>query len=179
MSLLIKNNIVSFDLDGTLDHHFGNGEKNPYIKETRDFVLRLIRRGYEVYIVTRRYGPEYSKSGIGNEHLKVYEVAEELGIPKSRVIFTNRKWKYSTIDSIGACMHVDDDEREKYWIERHLPNVEMVWLGDDDWSSKIIAKIETHDSFKIWIENEKNLFTLFLGVVVALTLALIFLRHRA
>jgi hypothetical protein len=168
----IKDDVISWDYDGTLDHHFGNGDKNPYLKETRDFVLRLIRRGYDVHIITRRYGPENSQMGLGNEHLKVWKTADELGIPRENIIFTNREWKYSFIESIGACMHIDDDEREKYWIERHLPEVEMVWLGDDNWKAKLISKIESHDPISIWMGNNKNIVKFGIALVITLLIIL-------
>lgn len=169
----IKENTISFDFDGTLDHHFGNGDKNPFIKDTRDYVLRLIRRGYDVHIITRRYGPENSQMGLINEHEKVWKVAKELGIPKNNIIFTNRKWKYSFIESIGACMHIDDDDREKYWIERHLPDVKMVWLGDTNWQKDLISKVEEHDAINIWVKNEKNIIKL--GICIAVLLLTILL----
>lgn len=171
-TMQVKKNVISFDMDGTLDHHF-DGAKNPHLKETRDFVFRLIRRGYDVHIITRRYGPEKSHAGLGNEHLKVWEVANILGIPKDKIIFTNREWKYSFIKSIGACMHIDDDEREKYWVERHLPEVKMVWLEDSNWKDALISKIEEHDTVSIWIMSEDNITKL--GVAIAIILTLIFL----
>lgn len=172
---MIKDNIISFDFDGTIDHHFGNGDKNPYLKQIRDYIKRLKRRGYEIYIITRRYGPENANIGLMNEHLKVWNTAKELGIPKENVIFTNRKWKFTFIDSIGACMHVDDDDREKYWIERHLPHVSMIWLGDKNWEKKMIEEIDKHDHIKVWISNEKNLVSLGVALFIILLLTMLVL----
>lgn len=169
----IKDNVISFDYDGTLDHHFGYGEKNPHLKETRDFLLRLKRRGYDVHIITRRYGPEKSHAGLGNEHLKVWETAKILGIPKDKIIFTNREWKYSFIESIGSCMHIDDDEREKYWIERHLPEVKVVWLENKNWQADLISKIEEHDPMSIWVRNENNILKLGIAIAIVLTIILL------
>jgi hypothetical protein len=170
----IRNNAITFDYDGTLDDHFGGHEINPFKKETRDFVKRLIRRGYEISIVTRRYGPDHKNLGIGNEHLKVWETAAELGIPRERVFFTNREWKYSTIQTIGACMHIDDDDKEQYWIERHLPDVKMVLVGSKNWEESIISKIEEHDSIQIWLQNEKNIIKLGLIIATILLTVLLF-----
>lgn len=171
----IKKNVISFDYDGTIDHHFGNGDKNPYLKQIRDYIKRLKRRGYEVYIITRRYGPENANLGLMNEHLKVLNTARELGIPEECVIFTNRKWKFSFIESIGACMHIDDDDREKYWIERHLPNVAMIWLGDKNWERKLIEEIDKHDHLQIWLNDEKNILALGIAVAIILLASLILL----
>jgi hypothetical protein len=164
----VKDNTISFDYDGTLDHHFGGHDKNPFLKEVRDFALRLKRRGYNIHIITRRYGPENSHMGLTNEHLEVWKTADILGVPRENIIFTNRKWKYSFIESIGACMHIDDDEREKYWIERHLPEVKMIWLGEEKWERELISKIEEHNATSIWIENERNIIAL--GICMAIIL---------
>lgn len=171
----VKNNIISWDYDGTLDHHFGGHGKNIHIKETRDYVIRLIRRGYKVFIITRRYGPENSNMGLKNEHLQVWKTADELGISRKNIIFTNREWKYSFIKSIGACMHIDDDEREKYWIERHLPGVKMIWLENPMWENELISVIDSHDSFKIWFGNSKNVLKLGIYLILALFAALLLL----
>jgi len=171
---MIKENVISFDFDGTISDHFGGNEKNPHQKEVRDFIFRLIRRGYDVYIITRRYGPENSNLGLINEHVDVWKTAAELGIPKDRVIFTNREWKYATIESVGACMHIDDDEREKYWIERHLPEVNMVWLGHNNWAEQIIYIIDEHDKLGIWIKNESNLLRIGVALIIILFMFFLF-----
>lgn len=168
----IKNNTISFDFDGTLDDNF-DGVKNPYKKEVRDFALRLIRRGYNVHIITRRYGPDNSVLGLMDEHIKVWNVAKELGIPRENIIFTNRNWKYSSIASIGACIHIDDDEREKFWLDRHLPNVKMICLTNENWQEELIEQIDKHNKFNIWFGNEKNMFKL--GTALFLILLTIFL----
>lgn len=166
----IKNNVISFDMDGTIDDHFGDQEKNPHKHEIRGFIKQLINRGYEVYIITRRYGPENSSKGIGMEHVKVLKVAEELGIPSERIIFTNREWKYSFVQSIGSCMHVDDDEREQYWLERHSPEVTTILVGSEHWQEKLVSKIDGHDFLRIWLGNEDNILKLGIGLVITILL---------
>lgn len=164
---MIKKNTISWDFDGTLDDHF-NGEENSYKYETRDILKRLLTRGYDIYIITRRFGPENSEKGITNEHLKVWEVADELGISRDKIIFANRLWKFSIIQSIGACMHIDDDEEEMYWLEKNAPDVTQVWLGDKNWKNTLIQEIDTHDHISTWFTNENNilLFGLFVAIIM-------------
>lgn len=168
----IKENTISCDFDGSLDDDF-DGTINPNKKKVKDFVSKLIRRGYYVYIITRRYGPENSSMGTIDEHLAVWKIAEELGIPKERVIFTNRKWKYSFIESIGACMHIDDDKREGYWIERHLPRVTMVCLEDNNWNEQIVDVITEHNKIGIWIQNKRNIFSIIMLSLITIFIILL------
>lgn len=170
---MIEENTISCDFDGSLDDNF-DGTINPHKKEVRNKVLKLIRRGYDVYIITRRYGPENSSRGAIDEHLVVLEVAKELGIPKEKVIFTNREWKYSSIESIGACMHIDDDKREKYWIERHLPKVKMICLEDSNWNEQIDGVIIEHNKIGIWLKNKKNIFSIIIVLITTLMFFLLF-----
>ncbi len=169
-----QKNVISFDMDGTIDDHFNDAGINPHKKIIRDWVLRLIRRGYDVHIITRRFDPDNSSRGITDEHVKVFKIAKELGISKDKVIFTNREWKYKHIESIGACIHIDDDEREKYWIDRHLPHTNMVWLGANNWEEQLIDEIDTHDPFKVWFSSEKNLLKFGLGLSITLLVFFLF-----
>lgn len=166
----IKNNVISWDFDGTLNDHFG-GAINPLKKQTRDWVLRLKRRGYDVHIITRRFGPENKNMGKGNEHLIVWKVADELGVPREKVIFANREFKYSYIEKINACIHIDDDAEEKFWLDKYLPDVKMIWLEDKNLEQDLISTIDTHDHVSIWLSNENNLAKLgfLLGAALLLT----------
>lgn len=168
----MKNNIISFDFDGTLNDHFG-GAINPLKKQTRDWVLRLKKRGYDIYIITRRYGPENKNMGKGNEHLVVWKVTDELGIPREKVIFANREWKHSFIEKINSCIHIDDDAEEKFWIEKYIPHVKMIWLEDKNWEQDLVSTIDKHDHMAIWLSNENNIAKL--GLLLGLSLFLIFL----
>lgn len=85
-------NKVSIDFDDTLDTDRG-----------KELAKRLIAEGKIVYIVTRR---QQSASE------EVYKVAEELGIPKSRVKFTNGAYKWETIKHYGIGTHYDNNSRE-------------------------------------------------------------------
>lgn len=167
------NNIISFDFDGTLNDQF-NGDLNPQKKLTRDWVMRLKRRGYDVHIVTRRYGPLFSKEGAGNEHIEVLKLAKELGIDYDNVIFTNRQWKYKVLGGLGSIIHIDDDEKEKQLIERHLPNVKFIWVENKDWEQELVKSIESHDHIKIWLSSQNNVALLgIISGVILLTIAIL------
>lgn len=165
-----KNNIITWDYDGSTDDHF-DGSLNPHKSEAQNMIVRLIKRGYIVYIVTRRFGPDNSSRGIIDEHVKVLKTAKKLGIPENRIIFTDREWKYSTLKSIGSCMHIDDDEKEMYLIEKHLPDVKRVWLGNKYWVQEIIEKVNSDNLFSIWFQNQKIMYTfvciLMVGIISA------------
>jgi NAD(P)-dependent dehydrogenase (short-subunit alcohol dehydrogenase family) len=83
---------VSFDFDDTISTQRG-----------QDIAKRLISEGKTVYIVTRR---QESASE------EVYKVADELGIPHSRIYFTNGALKWETIKRLGIDTHYDNNENE-------------------------------------------------------------------
>lgn len=91
-SLAANGNKVSFDFDDTLS-----------TKRGQDIAKRLISEGKTVYIVTRRQETASEE---------VYKVADELGIPKSRVYFTNGALKWETIKILGIDTHYDNNENE-------------------------------------------------------------------
>lgn len=169
---MIKNNVISFDFDGTLNDFF-DGTENPHKSEVRDWVRRFKRRGYDVHIITRRFGPDNSVRGIMDEHIKVLELAKELGIPEEKIIFTNREWKHSFVKQIGACIHIDDEIDELIFMESYHPDAKVIWLGDENWTDNLIGEIENHDSVKIWFSNEDNVVKAGLIMIVTL-LALLF-----
>jgi len=171
---MIKQNVISFDFDGSLNDHF-DGTENPHKREVRDWAKRLKRRGYDVYIITRRFGPEFPEQGATNEHLKVFKLAKELGIPEDRIIFTNREWKHFFVKKIGACIHIDDEIDERIFMESYHPDAKVIWLGDSNWSDLLIYEIEDHDGFKIWFSNEENILKVGMAIALMLLYTLFFL----
>lgn len=87
---------ISFDYDGTLS-----------TKRGKELAAEKIANGNPVYIITAR-----QKS---DSH-DVYATADELGIQKSHVIFTNGedKWKY--ILQYDIDIHYDDNEEQRQKI---------------------------------------------------------------
>jgi hypothetical protein len=106
---------ISFDFDGTLDDEF-DGTPNLQKEEVQSLAKKYISDGNDVCIITKRYGPEFSSLGIGNEHLVVYGLAKKLGI--NVVHFTNRDMKYSKILDLGIDMHFENADYEIELIEQ-------------------------------------------------------------
>lgn len=100
---------VSFDFDSTL--------KEPNVQE---YAKELIKRGFEVWIVTSRfdddpskfteYHPSWMKSlkypGINDDLRKV---AKDLNIPNERIIYTNMALKVDFVGDMDFEFHLDDD----------------------------------------------------------------------
>lgn len=139
---MIKNNIVSFDFDGSINDHF-NGTKNPQSLEVQELAKTLIAEGFSVHIVTRRYGPENSHKGIKNEHVEVYEIATKLGVSHDNVHFTNREWKYNKLNEIKADFHIDDDEQDISFIQMHCNGIVGFHLNENNgpWKFYNLLKI--------------------------------------
>ena len=100
---------ISFDFDGTLDDEFG-GIYNKQKEEVQKIAKNYINQGHDVCIITKRFGPEFSTHGIGNEHLVVFELAKELGIQK--IYFTNREMKFSKILELKIEKHFENSQYE-------------------------------------------------------------------
>lgn len=106
---------ISFDFDGTLHHPFGcesTGERNNQMSTIQKYARRYISEGHQVFIITKRYGPENKNLGLRYEHLLVQELAFKLGIGIDNVHFTNREMKTEKILNLGIDMHFDDDGYE-------------------------------------------------------------------
>ena len=83
---------VSFDFDGVLDTEAG-----------KRIAIRAIDKGDDVFIITAR-----------NESLSagVYAIANDLGIPRLRVYFTNGADKWRTIERLDIDLHYDNNREQ-------------------------------------------------------------------
>ena len=96
---------VSFDFDGTLA-----------IKSVQDFARELVDRGIEVWIVTSRTCDEdilernwhWSK----DQNKILFTIAEECGISKDNIVFTDHVDKINFLKGKGFLFHLDDDVDE-------------------------------------------------------------------
>lgn len=83
---------ISMDFDGTLSTIKG-----------KSLAKRLIDQGNELYIITARMTAESAP---------VYKVAKDLGIPESRVIFTNHSDKWRFMSKYGIKKHYDNNTEQ-------------------------------------------------------------------
>ena len=90
--LAVQKDKVSIDFDDTLNTPKG-----------KELAKRLISEGKNLHIVTRRQD---------SASAEVYKVADELGIPHSKVHFTNGKMKWETIKRLEIATHYDNNQDE-------------------------------------------------------------------
>jgi hydroxymethylpyrimidine pyrophosphatase-like HAD family hydrolase len=124
--------IISFDFDGTIQDHFGGKEYNQFKFKVQDLIKRLIEEGYDVHIVTRRFSPEWPEQGLMHEHVFVYETATELGVNHANVHFTNRSWKWQTLEDLGVHFHLDDDKEDIFHINMYCKTTKGHLLNSED-----------------------------------------------
>ena len=88
----IDQNKVSFDFDDTLTQ-----------ERWQKKAMMLKEEGKTVYIVTRRQEEQNDA---------VYAIADKIGIPRSRVYFTNGEDKWRTIRRLGIELHYDNNQEQ-------------------------------------------------------------------
>jgi hypothetical protein len=108
---------ISFDFDGTLENDF-DGTLNLQKIKIQQLAKKYLKDGHTVFIITKRYGPEFSHLGLKNEHLKVLILAHILGIPLQNCIFTNREFKNNMIVNQKIDMHFENSEYEVDLIDK-------------------------------------------------------------
>jgi hypothetical protein len=124
---------VSFDFDGTLA-----------LKPIQEYAKELMsRKNIEVWITTTRFGDDekykrffhtYTDVDLTNKDL--WEVAEELGIPKERIHFTDMKDKWPYIKKMNFLWHIDDDWVENRMILNNTKTLAISSLGNANWKIK-------------------------------------------
>ena len=128
---------VSFDFDGTLE-----------MQSVCDYVKDLIGRNVEVFVTTSRFGDDekYKKFfhttinvDIANNDL--YEITDDLGIPRENITFTNMEDKWQYLENKGFRFHLDDD-----WIENEMINERRVskginFFGNPNWKEECEGSI--------------------------------------
>lgn len=119
----------SFDYDGTLDDDF-DGSINKQKLEIQKICKYYVDLGKDVYIITKRYDSNNKNNGIGNEHIKVYDMAKKLGV--KNVHFTNRDYKNDIIDKLGIDVHFENSEYESYLI-KNMTKCMVVHIEDKYW----------------------------------------------
>jgi hypothetical protein len=92
---------ISIDYDDTLSTQRG-----------KDLARRLMNEGNDLYIVTRRYS---------TESYDVYRIAEQLGIPRDKVFFTQGRMKWQKLKELGIQRHIDNNPDEIDAIKKNAP----------------------------------------------------------
>lgn len=121
---------ISFDVDGTLLDDF-DGSPNKQKEEIQSLAKKHLASGDNVFIITKRYGPEFLNEGIKNEHLIVYQLANSLGIPIEKCHFTNRDWKVATILKLNIQRHYENSDKEVKMCQD--AGIEVIPVEDPYW----------------------------------------------
>ena len=105
--------MISFDFDFTLAR-----------KDVQEFCKDLLIQGYDVYITTARYDDDnVHKWDFVKDNNDLYAIADELGISRDKIHFTNMKPKAEYLATKEFIWHLDDDQQELENIK--LANLEM------------------------------------------------------
>jgi hypothetical protein len=101
---------ISFDIDGVLDTEPG-----------KQLAQRAIDKGDDVFIITAR--------NEGRMSAEVYEIAQELNIPRLRIYFTNGADKWRTIDRLDIDLHYDNNREQTEKIEQFTDAQAVLFVG--------------------------------------------------
>jgi len=147
---------LSFDFDGTIE-----------LKPIKEFARELIEKGHEVWIVTSRFGDDekYKKFfqttiNVDLTNNDLWELAEEIGIPKEQIHFTDMQNKCDFLKGKGFLWHIDDD-----WVENRqildncAPTKAISSWGNPNWERKcrrLIHKAQCAEIEKELRENKER-----------------------
>jgi hypothetical protein len=133
------NQKVSFDFDGTLSLH-----------EVQVYASSLVDKGYEVWIVTSRYDLDqldhrWRRKGDDEpwRHQDLFEVAENCGIKKEHIHFTNQEKKARFLEGKGFIFHLDDDDFELIEIMKSN-DPKPIHVDHFDWQHNCNEELEKH-----------------------------------
>ena len=101
---------VSFDVDGVLDTEPG-----------KQLAQRAIEKDDDVFIITAR--------NEGRMSAEVYEIVQELEIPRLRVYFTNGADKWRTIERLDIDLHYDNSREQVDKIEQNTDAQAVLFMS--------------------------------------------------
>jgi hypothetical protein len=108
---------VSFDWDSCLAE-----------PRQQEIARKFIENGDEVWIITSRQEADPPQGHWSNKI--VFKIAENLGIPKERIVFTSYEAKWISLDKFGIDLHFDDDITEIELIEENKIKCKGVLILD-------------------------------------------------
>lgn len=129
---------VSIDFDSTLDR-----------SDVQRFAKKLINDGFEVWIVTSRTSLEYAKENLDQlsinrvekSNLKLFRVADNLGIKREHIHFTNHQLKVEFLEDKNYIFHLDDDSEELLAILVSGDKCEPFNVNYFEWEELITKKL--------------------------------------
>lgn len=127
---------VSFDFDGTLS--------KPHVQE---FAKELLDLGIQVRVTTTRYDEMHCHKYAHRWPPvldDLWEVVDQLGIPKHHVHFTNMEWKYKYLQGTNFIFHLDDNEEEFNHARYNSIKIPMIQVNSSNWKRKCLKLIEKH-----------------------------------
>ena len=145
MEQVIKSKImkkVSFDFDGTLE-----------IEHVQKYARELIERGFEVWVVTSRFGDnkKYQKffnttTNVDLTNKDLRKITEKIGISEERLVFTNLRDKFEFFEKNKDFLwHLDDDWIESDLLDRHTKVKGVSFFGNPDGRLRIAGVTYSHD----------------------------------
>ena len=129
---------VSVEFDNTMDR-----------KDEQRFAKQLINDGYEVWIVTSRVSLEHAKANLDQStinrveksNLKLFRVADNLGIKREHIHFTNAQLKVEFLEDKNYIFHLDDDSEELLAILISGDKCEPFNVNYFEWEELITKKL--------------------------------------
>lgn len=121
---------ISFDFDSTLSR-----------KTIQQFAKYLIENGIEVWICTSRFSNGLDEEG-KNWNEDLFMVADQLKIPKERIIFTEWQDKYLFIKDKNFLIHLDDDCVELDGINKYTKTKGISVENTSQWKHKVLKLLK-------------------------------------
>lgn len=123
-------NKVSYDYDDTLSTDRGQKQ-----------AISDIKAGKQVYIITRR-----------GKSQEVLDMAAKLGIPQSRVIFTNGSLKWSAVSHYGIGTHYDNNSNEVEQINKRT-DTKAIKFAEQSYNDYPEAAVNNAKRALKWVEE--------------------------
>lgn len=141
-----KNRKVSFDFDSTLSR-----------KDVQSFAKELISKSIDVWICTSRFSDENIPHNNWNNS-DLFNVANELGISKDKIIFTNMWDKWTMLKEQGFIFHLDDESWELFLINKHTKTIGILVINTSSWRVKCLRILKKCFKEEIIKELKLNKF---------------------